>query len=179
MTSQDRLRRAFAFLDGPLIRSIVILAYAYFFLIIFSEVVMRYFFAHSTPWGEMTARYAFVYFAYIAMAEAFRHDEHIRIDLVPNALGPRARSVLETYVDLLCIAISVAVIWQSVILMQIQDMANIRMHALPFNMYWAQAALPLGWGLMILRIAQRMMRRFAPHLIPAPHDPLEGVHRHG
>ncbi|MEP2532688.1 TRAP transporter small permease [Shimia sp.] len=150
------------FLDGPFVKIVVILAYAYFFLIILSEVFMRYFFAHSTNWGEMTARYAFVYFAYIAAAEAFRYDEHIRIDLLPNRLGQTGRRVLETYSDFLCVLISIAVIYYSIRLMDIQQMANIRMHALPLNMSWAQAALPLGWGLMIIRIMQRVQRRFFP-----------------
>ncbi|WP_252737512.1 TRAP transporter small permease [Citreicella sp. C3M06] len=164
MQTSPVLPRVVRFLDGPFVRYVVIAAYAYFFLIILSEVAMRYFFAHSTTWGEMTARYAFVYFAYVAMAEAFRHDEHIRIDLIPNRLGPRARKVLETYIDLLCVAISITVIWYSIQLMQIQQMANIRMHALPLNLSWAQAALPLGWGLMIIRIGQRLSRRFAWNL---------------
>jgi TRAP-type C4-dicarboxylate transport system permease small subunit len=157
---QTSLSRFIRFLDGSLVRHIVIAVYAYFFLIILSEVVQRYFFAHSTTWGEMTARYAFVYFAYLAMAEAFRHDEHIRIDLIPNRLGPLGRKVMETYIDLLCVFIAAIVIWYSIQLMQVQQMANIRMHALPLNMSWAQAALPLGWGLMIIRIAQRLVRRF-------------------
>lgn len=168
MASPSPFLRVLRFLDGPVVRTVVIAAYAYFFLIILSEVVLRYFFAHSTTWGEMTARYAFVYFAYLAAAEAFRHDEHIRIDLIPNRLSPQARNLLETYIDLLCVAISVAVIWYSVQLMQIQEMANIRMHALPLNLSWAQAALPLGWGLMIIRILQRIGRRYVPHLVAAP-----------
>lgn len=150
------------FVDGRLVQIVVVAAYAYFFLIILSEVFMRYFFHHSTNWGEMTARYAFVYFAYIAAAEAFRHDEHIRIDLLPNKLGPTGRKALETYGDFLCILISIAVIYYSLSLMEIQQRANIRMHALPLNMSWAQAALPLGWGLMIIRILQRVQRRFFP-----------------
>lgn len=148
------------FIDGPLVKIVVFSAYAYFFLIILSEVFMRYFFAHSTNWGEMTARYAFVYFAYIAAAEAFRYDEHIRIDLLPNKLGTTGRKVLETYSDFLCILISIAVIYYSFQLMEIQQRANIRMHALPVNMAWAQLALPIGWGLMIIRILQRGRRRF-------------------
>lgn len=152
--------RFFRFLDGPVVQFVVIFAYAYFFLIILSEVFMRYFFAHSTNWGEMTARYAFVYFAYIAAAEAFRYDEHIRIDFLPDRMGKTGRKVLETYSDFLCIMISIAVIYYSLQLMEIQQRANIRMHALPLNLSWAQAALPLGWGLMIIRILQRVQRRF-------------------
>ncbi|MEO9517691.1 MAG: TRAP transporter small permease [Paracoccaceae bacterium] len=148
------------FIDGPFVQIVVVLAYAYFFLIILSEVFMRYFFQHSTNWGEMTARYAFVYFAYIAAAEAFRHDEHIRIDLLPNKMGETGRKALETYGDFLCILISIAVIYYSLSLMEVQQRANIRMHALPVNMSWAQLALPVGWGLMIIRILQRVRRRF-------------------
>ena len=118
------------FIDGPFVKIVVFSAYAYFFLIILSEVFMRYFFAHSTNWGEMTARYAFVYFAYIAAAEAFRYDEHIRIDLLPNKMGATGRKVLETYSDFLCVLISIAVIYYSLQLMEIQQRANIRMHAL-------------------------------------------------
>lgn len=157
------LTRLIRFLDGPAISTFVVLAYAYFFLIILSEVFSRYFLSHSTTWGEMTARYAFVYFAYFAAAEAFRHDEHIRIDLIPQRLGRRGRMFLETYIDLLCVAIACAVIWYSLELMSIQRMANIRMHSLPVNLSWAQAALPLGWGLMLIRIAQRAHRRWETH----------------
>lgn len=154
------LSRLLSFLDGPCVRWFVILTYGYFFLIILAEVVMRHVFAFSTTWGEMTARYAFVYFAYVAAAEAFRYDEHIRIDFVPNYLRRKGRAILETYIDLLCVVIACCVIWYSLRVMDVQLMAQIRMHALPLNMAFAEAALPLGWGLMIIRISQRACRRF-------------------
>ncbi len=152
--------RAMHFLDGAIVRWFIILTYAYFFLIIIAEVVMRHIFSFSTTWGEMTARYAFVYFAYLAAAEAFRHDEHIKIDFLPNALGENGRKILETYVDLLCICVSGVVIWYSLRVVDVQIMARISMHSLPLNLAFAQAALPLGWGLMIIRILQRLVRRF-------------------
>ncbi len=149
-----------SFFNGPFVKWFVIFSYGYFFAIILIEVIMRYLFNFSTTWGEMTARYAFVYFAYIAAAEAFRHDEHIRIDFVPSILGKNGRVLLETYIDFLCIVISFCVIWYSISVMQIQLMANIRMHALPLNLSIAEAALPIGWGLMLIRIVQRVCRRF-------------------
>lgn len=159
--AENLLLRALSFLDGAFVRWIVIAAYSYFFLIILAEVVMRHVLSFSTAWGEMTARYAFVYFAYIAAAEAFRHDEHIRIDFVPGFLGPKGRMILESYIDLLCILVSGCVIWYSLQVMDIQLMAKIRMHALPLNMAFAEAALPLGWALMVIRILQRTRRRLS------------------
>lgn len=158
--NSSSIMRALRFLDGPFIRWFVILTYGYFFFIIIAEVVMRHIFSYSTTWGEMTARYAFVYFAYMAAAEAFRHDEHIRIDFLPNRLGSAGQKFLETYIDLLCIGVSVIVIWYSMRVMDVQIMAQISMHSLLLNLAFAQAALPLGWGVMIVRILQRLARRF-------------------
>lgn len=158
--NSSAIMRALRFFDGPCVRWFVILTYGYFFFIIIAEVVMRHIFSYSTTWGEMTARYAFVYFAYMAAAEAFRHDEHIRIDFLPNHLGGAGRKLLETYIDLLCIGVSVIVIWYSIRVMDVQIMAQISMHSLPLNLAFAQAALPLGWGVMIIRILQRLVRRF-------------------
>lgn len=151
----------FRWLDTSFIRWFTVVAYAYFFLIIFVEVTMRYLFSISTTWGEMTARYSFVYFTYIAAAEAFRHDSHIRIDLVPRMLSPRGRMVLETYIDLLCVGVALCVIYYSYQVLIVQVNAGFMMHALPLNLAFAQAALPLGWVLMLIRLAERMRRRFS------------------
>ena len=51
-------------------RWLITLFYGYFCLIIVVEVVRRYVFGSSSNWGEMSARYAFVYLVYIAAAEA-------------------------------------------------------------------------------------------------------------
>jgi TRAP-type C4-dicarboxylate transport system permease small subunit len=84
-------------LDDTVIKWFIVGTYAYFCLIILIEVVRRYVFGESSPWGEMTARYAFVYLTYVAAAEAIRHGRHIRIDLVPRRVGPKVRRCLEWY----------------------------------------------------------------------------------
>ena len=67
--SLDMLKRV---IDGRWIRLFIAMSYAYFCIIIMTEVVRRYVFGDSSAWGEMTARYAFVYMTYIAAAEAVR-----------------------------------------------------------------------------------------------------------
>ena len=149
-----------AVLDSRLVEWFIIACYAYFFLIILFEVVARYVFSYSTTWGEMTARYAHVYFAYLAAAEAFRHDGHIRIDYLADRLPQRWRLALESYIDALCLGLALAVVWFSIRVVDLQLNAGFRMQALPLNMAFATAAIPLGWALMAIRLLQRLRRRF-------------------
>ena len=141
-------------LDEKVVKWFVIGTYSYFCLIILVEVVRRYVFGASSPWGEMTARYAFVYLTYVAAAEAIRHRRHIRIDIVPSLLPPRARRWLQRYIDALILVLAAVVIYYSLELIRIQWTVGIVMTAADVNMAFAQAALPLGWTLIVIRVIQ-------------------------
>jgi TRAP-type C4-dicarboxylate transport system permease small subunit len=108
----------------------------------------------------MTARYAFVYLTYVAAAEAIRHGRHIRIDIVPRSLAKSLRNWLELYFDLLTLLLAGLVIYYSLKLIEIQIAVGIVMTAADINMAFAQAALPLGWGLILIRILQNWYDRF-------------------
>ena len=141
-------------LDEKVVKWFVIGTYSYFCLIILVEVVRRYVFGASSPWGEMTARYAFVYLTYVAAAEAIRHRRHIRIDIVPALLPPRAGKWLQRYIDALILVLAAVVIYYSLELIRIQWTVGIVMTAADVNMAFAQAALPLGWTLIVVRVIQ-------------------------
>ena len=147
------------FFDSKVVKWFIIGTYSYFCLIILIEVIRRYGFGASSPWGEMTARYAFVYLTYVAAAEAIRQGRHIRIDLLPNRLPPVAKKWLDLYVDALTILLAGAVIYYSLGLIGILWSAGIVMTAADVNMAYAQAALPLGWTLIVIRIIQNWIDR--------------------
>ncbi len=152
------------FLNDKLIPWFVGFTYAYFCLIILVEVVRRYVFGDSSPWGEMTARYAFVYLTYVAAAEGVRQGRHIKIDLVPNLLSPFPKFLLRLYTDALILLLAALVIYFSLELIDIQWSAGIIMPAADLNMAFAHSALPLGWSLIIIRVIQNW---FSPiHKMP-------------
>lgn len=142
------------FFNRTIIKWFIITAYSYFCLIILVEVIRRYAFGASSTWGEMTARYAFVYLTYIAAAEAIRYGRHIRIDLIPKRLSRRGEFLLALYIDALTVLLAGVVIYYSLELISIQWSVGIVMTAADVNMAFAQAALPLGWALMVVRILQ-------------------------
>jgi len=149
--SLDMLKRV---IDGRWIRLFIAMSYAYFCIIIMTEVVRRYVFGDSSAWGEMTARYAFVYMTYIAAAEAVRQKKHIRVDLLDRLAPPGIVKLLKIYSDLLITALALIVIYFSISLISIQIEVGIVMTAADVNMAFAQAALPLGWALILIRLVQ-------------------------
>ena len=151
------------FLDSGIIKWFIIGTYAYFCLIILVEVVRRYVFGDSSPWGEMTARYAFVYLTYVAASEGIRQGRHIRIDLLPNALSGVAAKLLRLYIDGLILLLAAFIIYFSIEVMGIQLSVGIVMGAADVNMAFAQAALPLGWTLIVIRLLQNWT-----HPLPQP-----------
>ena len=144
----------YKFFNGKWAHAFVIITYSYFCLIIMIEVIRRYVFGDSSAWGEMTARYAFVYMTYIAVAESVRQKKHIRVDLIDRLVSVKKLKWIKIYSDFLTVVISVLVIYYSIELMKLQIMVGIVMTAADINMAFAQAALPLGWGLILIRLAQ-------------------------
>lgn len=134
---------------------LITVTYSYFCLIILVEVVRRHVFGATSMWGEMTARYAFVLLVYVAVAEVAKTRDHIRIDIVPKMLGPTGRFCLYLYFDILYLILAALVVWYSLQVMKLQMDTRTLMTGFDVNMAFAYAALPLGWGLLILRVLQR------------------------
>ena len=142
------------FLDGRWIRLFIVITYSYFCIIIVTEVVRRYVFGDSSAWGEMTARYSFVYMTYMAAAEAIRCKKHIRVDLIDRLASSNAVRLFKLYADTMTAVLAILIIYHSILLMKIQISVGIVMTAADINMAFAQAALPLGWALILIRLAQ-------------------------
>ena len=145
------------FFDGKWVRAFIVLTYSYFCLIILIEVIRRYAFGDSSAWGEMTARYAFVYMTYAAAAEGIRQKKHIRVDLIDKIIKPKSLTLLNIYYDILVTIIAILVIYYSLKLINVQLTFGIVMTAADINMAFAQAALPLGWALILIRITQNWL----------------------
>lgn len=147
-------------LDDNIERWLMIASYGYFCVIILVEVLLRYGFGTSTGWGEMTARYAFVFLASIAVAEAARSRDHIRIDLLPARLGGRGRLLLYLYFDALQVVLALLVVVHAGRIMQLQLETGQMMQSLDVNIAFAYVALPLGWGLFVYRVLRRLAQDF-------------------
>ncbi|MDA7946197.1 MAG: TRAP transporter small permease [Hyphomicrobiaceae bacterium] len=123
------------------------------------EVVRREVFAYSSIWGEEIVRYAFIYLAWIGAAAAVRERAHLRIDVIFNYIvSNRAKTLLYLLGDLVMLAVAlIAVYWSWETVLVSWKFGSVS-HGLRVSMVWFLMAVPLGFGLMIFRLLQSIIR---------------------
>lgn len=76
-------------------------------IIVFANVVARYFFDHSFAWSEELSRYIIVWVTFFGISSCARYDGHVCVDLLPNMLKGKAKQVQQLVVCLISLALSV------------------------------------------------------------------------
>jgi len=122
-----------------------------------TQIVLRYVFNGSLIWSEEISRYLLIALVFMGTATAVREREHIQIDLIDRLISKQALSVLKILVDItlgiyLCVIIYHA---QTVVVM----FKNQPSSALQIPMAIPYAAVPLGFGLALWRLAGLYINR--------------------
>jgi len=125
------------------------------------EVIRREVFAYSSIWGEEIVRYAFIYLAWIGAASAVRERAHIRIDVIFNYVSQTVKSVLYIFGDLVMLAVAVLALYWSLEVVSVSWKFGSVSHGLRVSMVWFLAAVPIGFGLMLFRLIQSLIRDIA------------------
>lgn len=124
------------------------------------EVIRRELFAYSSIWGEEIVRYSFIYLAWIGAASAVRDRAHIRIDVLMHYVRPRLKSLLYIFGDLVMMVVAVFAFYWSLEIVGVSWKFGSVSHGLRLPMVWFLMAVPVGFGLMMLRLTQSLYRDF-------------------
>lgn len=129
------------------------------FLLVTYEMTARSMFGTSLPWAEEFSRVLLITLVYFSAIGLTRTDGHIRIEFVVGMFGERAQMLLVRMSDLLCLAFSLAATWLGVIFVQESIRFNLSFaHSdLPFPVWVAQLIVPVGFSLISLRLALRLI----------------------
>jgi C4-dicarboxylate transporter, DctQ subunit len=122
------------------------------------EVLRREVFAYSSIWGEEIVRYSFIYLVWIGAAAAVKERAHIRIDVIMHYLGPRPKALLYIFGDLVMLAVAIGALIWSFETVEVSWKFGSVSHGLRVSMVWFFMAVPIGFGLMIVRLVQSLMR---------------------
>jgi TRAP-type C4-dicarboxylate transport system permease small subunit len=129
--------------------------YSYLLFIIIAEVVRRYALGFASLWGEETARFSYIFITYLGISWAAHKRTHIRIDAIYGLVSDRTENYLYLFSDLMMILFAAYAFWYSLPLIQTSLEFGAKTQALRVSRAIFQAAVPIGFSLMSVRVLQR------------------------
>lgn len=147
ITFKKILRNLDAIITGATLAACVVIANL--------NVIMRYFFNHPLQWNDEVVTGLFVWTVFIGSAYAYRKHAHLGVDIVTNALKPKARVVVQDIISVLELAV---LIMLTVISIQyVHNLIYVRgvykpyvSDILRFPRWWIGIAVPIGFALSVI-----------------------------
>jgi TRAP-type mannitol/chloroaromatic compound transport system permease small subunit len=81
-------------------------------LIVFGEVISRYFFNAPTSWGHELSAFLFVFLNFIGVVYVMRWDGHIRMDILRGRLSSHGRAILDICTSVFIFVFCILMLWK-------------------------------------------------------------------
>ena len=148
----------FRLIDQNAERWLLLMFYVMLVITMAIEVIRREIFAYSSIWGEEIVRYSFIYLAWIGAAAAVKERGHIRIDVIMHYLGVRAKALLYIFGDFVMLAVALVALYWSLETVHVSAKFGSVTDGLRISKVWFLMAVPVGFALMVWRLAQSFRR---------------------
>jgi TRAP-type C4-dicarboxylate transport system permease small subunit len=126
----------------------------------FANIIGRYFFSVSIPWAEEIMLFLMVGCVFTGCCAVAWEGRQIRMDVVLGMLPPKLRELLNVLAELVLIATAAAVtVFAWPVITQLAAFDE-RSQAANFPLVIPQAMLPIGYTLMALLVAVRLIVRW-------------------
>ncbi len=124
-------------------------------ILVFATVILRYVFAISFRWSDELIRYIFIYIVFLGIPIAYRHDDHVVIEIVTRLFPDRVRHwmMVPTHV---IIAILMAVMGVAGLWITFGKMGKALTPGLQIPRAFMHAALPIGVVFLLIEIAAKI-----------------------
>ncbi|MCF8137052.1 MAG: TRAP transporter small permease [Desulfotignum sp.] len=78
-----------------------------------TEIFARLLFSKSTLMAQEFSAYLLVFFVFISLAYVFKEEKHIRITLVSSRLSPRIRKILDIFMHVVALFVTIYMLYWS------------------------------------------------------------------
>ena len=127
-------------------RTIVVVLLALMVVIVFANVVSRYYLQFSLAWSEEVTRFMLVWLVFLGSFLAYIHDEHLGLDILVQKFPPLLRKTVAVATNLLVIFALYAMLEGGYLLM----LAN-------FDWLSPAAEIPQGYIYMVIPLVCGLM----------------------
>lgn len=133
-------------------------------VVIFLQVISRYFFNHTPPWSEELARTGNVWMTFLGIGLVSRVREHIRIDFVDYLFGEKGRYACLVLEAAASLAFFAFVGWEGY--KTLRPVMRQTMPGLQVSLFWAYVIIPIGSFFLLVFTIEHFVkmtrRRFRP-----------------
>ena len=128
-------------------------------IVIFLQVIFRFFLNYSLDWTEELSRYTFITLVYFSAAVAVKRNRHLRTESLVQALPKKVKKWINIFSDVIWLAFTVLMIKLSFnATMTILETGQ-QSPVLKVAMGYVYAVVPIGFILMSLRIIQQIIKK--------------------
>lgn len=158
-------RKAWAWLDDNFEKMFLVTGLLLIILFITFQTSYRYVITHfsdtagAAVWTEELSRYIFIWITYLALSVAIRKRSSIRVDIIYDKLPARWQNASWVMVDVFFLMLTLTICWTG--WSQIERLLEFPQHttALRIPFIIPYLVLPVGFGLMSLRLFQDLFRQ--------------------
>lgn len=127
--------------------------------LLFTNVLLRYFFSSAIFWAEEVLRYCIVWMTFIGASTCVKEDSHICIDILSGMLKPRGKKILAVVLGLVGVAFGVIFLLISYrFVAQIQSTKQVSATIGNVPMYLIYMCFPISFVLYIIRSVESVVR---------------------
>ena len=152
------MRPLLAALDRNAERYLMLTAYVFCCSVIIQDVARRFLINYSAAWSQETAQYAFIYLGWIGAAYAVKERAHIRFDILQNKLPERLHGWVFIAGEVATIMFAVIALRFSMHTIGTLWQFGAATPVLRVSKLWAEAAVPIGFSLILVRSLQAIRR---------------------
>lgn len=120
------------------------------------DVTIRYLISRPITWAFEATEYSLLYITFLGTAWLLRKEGHVKLDIVLNALEPRARTVLNIITSVILAIVCFLLTWygtESTIDHFQRSVTSVKYYTLPQFMFII--VIPLGGFLLFIQSIKR------------------------
>lgn len=119
-------------------------------LVLFINIILRYFFNENQSWADEFVRYSIIWIAFIGAAICFRQGIHFGVDLLIKSLPKKYKTHLQVYINVVCILFVILLIYFGFKLVFFSMQTGQMTPSLQIATYWVYLSIPVGATLSLL-----------------------------
>ena len=123
------------------------------------QVLNRFVLHFSVPWTEELCRYAFIWVAFLGVANGVKRGTHLNVDLIDSVLPKKVKAVLDVVLDAAFLLLMAYMLKISIDhLMRVARYGTVSV-GLKIPMWIVYSILPLFTTLTMVRLVEKYVRK--------------------